>query len=93
MYVIFYNKTTSEVVAFREELSSPAWTLEEIVATFNRDNNITDGSVGHAAITKPSSPEFDTGMYLYNAATNAISNNPNYVAPTPSSVEPVIPAA
>jgi hypothetical protein len=83
MYVIFYDIATSKIIGFREDMSSPARTLEEIVATFNRDNNITDGSVGHAAITKPSYSEFNTGMYLYNVATNTISENPSYVAPTP----------
>jgi hypothetical protein len=88
MYVIFYNIATSKIIGFREDMSSPAWTLEEIAATFNRDNNITDGSVGHAAITKPSYSEFNTGMYLYNSSTKTISENPSYVAPTPPVFEP-----
>lgn len=84
MYVIFYNKSTSAVLGVRHDLSSPAQTEEHLLSLFLSDNKITDGSVGSAVLSGVKLDDFEPGKFLYNAATNTVSENPSFVPPAPA---------
>lgn len=81
MFIIFYNKTTSAILGFREDLSSPAPTAEHLLNLFLSDHKITDGSVESAVLFSVKLDDFDSGKYLYNATTNVVSDNLSYVPP------------
>jgi hypothetical protein len=87
MYVIFYTKSNSEIIGFRDDCSSSPMTEEQSLNTFLSDNQISDGSVGHAVLTHTKLTQFDRAKYLYDASTSSVINNPNYVVPTPESTE------
>lgn len=83
MYVIFYTKATSEIVGFREDLSSPPMSESQIASLYLSDHGISDGSVGHAVLNDTKLTQFDVAKYLYNESTNSAIENPNYVPPAP----------
>ena len=83
MYVIFYDKTTSLILGFREDLSSPEPTAEHLLNIFLADRNITDDSITQAILLGVKLDDFESGKYLYNASSNTVIQNPNFVAPAP----------
>ena len=93
MYVIFYTKSNSEIIGFRDDSSSSSMTEEQMLNIFLSDNKISDGSVGHAVLTHTKLTQFDRAKYLYDASTSSVTNNPNYVVPTPEPTETTEPTA
>jgi hypothetical protein len=87
MFVIFFKKSNSEIVGFRDDQSAPPLTEDEITNHFYSDNAIADNSVNHAVVPQQKFVSFNAGKYLFNTTTNTVSENPSYVA-TPDSIDP-----
>jgi hypothetical protein len=84
MLVIFYTKANSEIIDFRDDQSLPPLTVEEITNNFFLDHSNADNSIGHAVVAGHKFEAFNFDKFLYNESTGVISDNPNYVAPTPA---------
>jgi hypothetical protein len=84
MYIIFYSKSTSVVLNVKEDLAHPASSEEQLFNAFLSDTGLTANSAGYAVLSGVKIVDFETNKYLYNVATNTVSNNPSYVAPTPA---------
>ena len=91
MFVIVYNKATKKIVYFRNDLAVPqVHTAQYWFDMFLEDNKIDDENHAFAEVTYTKDlSNIVIGNHVYNEATNAVEEDPNYVAPIS---EPTTPA-
>jgi hypothetical protein len=87
MFVIFYDKQSSEVLGFRHDLSTNPLTAIEVFARYLNDENKSQANTSHAEITFQNL-QFDKSKYLYNKVNNIINLNPDYIEPIPQESTP-----
>ena len=87
MFVIFYTKSSNEIIAFKHDMSTPSKTEVELADQFFKDTKLDNELVGHASLSGNPFTEFDTNKYIYSPATGTVSENAAYVAPVSQEIQ------